>query len=194
MDLECDPAASSSSSLSIHPLLFGERHSPSIRASVSGIEPGVISSLSLVLRSLCKGLVRNLSDMAPPEEMDAAGIDAVLATGACLERHPAMQRAVLEQFAGRNPKVPVLLLVICRILFSRSSLTLSDCSRGKFLRRRCSIRYGKRPFPEETVTAHESVKAQGLNNEEVYFANSSSKVSLALLWKTRRKLLDLIQQ
>ncbi len=43
--------------------------------------------------------------MAPWEVLDAAGVARVAAVGSCVERHPAIRRAVKREFRGRDPEV-----------------------------------------------------------------------------------------
>ena len=50
--------------LSIRPILFGERHTPALRATVEGIGPDV-PGLGQVFSATCRGLVENLLTMMP---------------------------------------------------------------------------------------------------------------------------------
>ncbi len=45
--------------------------------------------------------------MAPWEVLDAAGVARVAAVGSCVERHPAIRRAVKREFRGRDPEVNI---------------------------------------------------------------------------------------
>ncbi len=88
----------------IRPLLYSERHTPAARASATDITIGNLS-LPSVVRSICTGIVENMSEMAPPELLDAAGVEKVVATGACVEKHPMLQEAVFKIFGGRSPEI-----------------------------------------------------------------------------------------
>jgi len=87
----------SSTSLSISPLLFGERHCPDKRGSITNIS-STNQSLGSYTAALCSGLVQNLSKFIPPEELSSAGIDTIVATGSALLRNPILQAQLTSRF------------------------------------------------------------------------------------------------
>ncbi|KAG8226874.1 hypothetical protein J437_LFUL006583 [Ladona fulva] len=91
----------SSSSLKIHPILFGERHCPEERASVVGIGP---SSLGLgpITQALCAGLVDNIHSMMSKEELISCGIKRLLGVGSALTRNKVLQSCVKEKYGCKE--------------------------------------------------------------------------------------------
>lgn len=87
------------SSLKIHPILFGERHCPEERASVAGIGP---SSLGLgpITKALCAGLVDNIHEMMPKEELLSSGVQRLLGVGSALARNKILQSRVKEKYGS----------------------------------------------------------------------------------------------
>lgn len=82
-----------SSSIIVHPLLLGERHSPEKYASVTNIN---LSNLSLgqVFKGLCEGLIANINSMMPREILINANITRILGNGSGLSRNVVLQKAV----------------------------------------------------------------------------------------------------
>mgnify|MGYP001553166668 CR=1 FL=1 len=66
--------------LEICPTMYGERHNPGQRATVSNITP-LNTTLGSVFCALCKGLVQNLHGMMPREVLDEAGVQRILGSG-----------------------------------------------------------------------------------------------------------------
>ena len=71
--------------ITIVPLLFGERHSPCVRASASNIRPDNLT-LGKVTRSICAGISANMAAMMPPEMIHEAGMKRIVGSGAGLNR------------------------------------------------------------------------------------------------------------
>ncbi|KAH7957838.1 hypothetical protein HPB52_023238 [Rhipicephalus sanguineus] len=84
--------------LVVTPTVFGERHMPGARASVSGIGPQSALSLGSVLRALCQGLARNLHTMMPGEMLERAGVRRIVGTGKALTRNVCLQQAVHDVY------------------------------------------------------------------------------------------------
>lgn len=84
--------------LVVTPTVFGERHLPGARGSVSGIGPQSALSLGAVLRALCQGLARNLHTMMPREMLERAGVRRIVGTGKALTRNPCLQHAVQDAY------------------------------------------------------------------------------------------------
>ncbi|XP_066289726.1 sedoheptulokinase-like [Branchiostoma lanceolatum] len=76
--------------LTIVPTIFGERHIPDQRASVSNV---TIDRLSVgqVTRSLCKGIADNLHTMMPREFLTECGVQRIVGTGSALTRNGILQ-------------------------------------------------------------------------------------------------------
>lgn len=84
--------------LVVTPTVFGERHMPGARGSVSGIGPQSALSLGAVLRALCQGLARNLHTMMPREMLERAGVRRIVGTGKALTRNACLKQAVHEVY------------------------------------------------------------------------------------------------
>ncbi|KAK8788245.1 hypothetical protein V5799_021979 [Amblyomma americanum] len=84
--------------LVVTPTVFGERHLPGARASVSGIGPQSALCLGTVLRALCQGLARNLHTMMPREMLERAGVRRIVGTGKALTRNTCLQHAVQDAY------------------------------------------------------------------------------------------------
>ncbi len=85
----------------IRPTLFGERHSPELKASVENITPNNMG-LGHVTRGICKGVSLNLADMMPPEMLTGAGLTRIVGSGAALSRNPVLRAQMQEVY-----KLPV---------------------------------------------------------------------------------------
>ncbi|CAG0914471.1 unnamed protein product [Notodromas monacha] len=79
------------------PLLFGERHLPASRGSISNLGPDGFSA-SGVTRALCRGLVSNLLAMMPVKFLRASGVQGILGTGSALIKNQALRDEVGLQF------------------------------------------------------------------------------------------------
>ncbi|XP_050028579.2 sedoheptulokinase-like isoform X1 [Dermacentor andersoni] len=84
--------------LVVTPTVFGERHMPGARGSVSGIGPQSALSLGAVLRALCQGLARNLHAMMPREMLERAGVRRIVGTGKALTRNACLKQAVHDVY------------------------------------------------------------------------------------------------
>ncbi|XP_013189745.2 sedoheptulokinase [Amyelois transitella] len=86
------------SSMKISPLLLGERHDPTAKASAVNIDLSNIQ-LGQVFRSLCDGLVENLHFMMPKEILRNANIKRIVGNGSGLSRNAVLQRAVEHYYS-----------------------------------------------------------------------------------------------
>eukprot|EP00092_Neocalanus_flemingeri_P010146 GFUD01010935.1.p1 GENE.GFUD01010935.1~~GFUD01010935.1.p1 ORF type:complete len:308 (-),score=43.48 GFUD01010935.1:709-1524(-) len=87
--------------LDINPTIFGERHCPDQKGTVSNINQGNIG-LGQVTRSVCRGIIANLASMMTPEMLKEGGIKRIVGSGACLIRNQVLQREIQELY-----KIPV---------------------------------------------------------------------------------------
>jgi sedoheptulokinase len=81
--------------LVVSPSLLAERHDPSLRARIEGIEPGNMG-LGALAWALAQGIVRNLRDMMPADTL--SGRTAVVGTGNALRRNIVLRRAAEAVF------------------------------------------------------------------------------------------------
>jgi len=81
--------------LNVRPTFLGERHAPSRRGRINGID---LESFSLgnLARSLGRGLAANLKTMLPPEVL--AGRVRIVGSGNGLRRNPMLRKCVEEVF------------------------------------------------------------------------------------------------
>ncbi|XP_014232893.1 sedoheptulokinase-like [Trichogramma pretiosum] len=85
--------ATSRSDMQIVPTLLGERYAPQQTASVSGISLDTLD-LGSIFRALCSGIIKNLHDMMPRDELAAFGIERIVGNGSGLVRNPVLQQEV----------------------------------------------------------------------------------------------------
>ncbi|XP_062517234.1 sedoheptulokinase-like isoform X1 [Corticium candelabrum] len=78
------------STLKISPLLYGERHCPSVLGSVANISPHS-PSLGETFTALCDGLIANIAGMLSNETL-------IIGTGNALVKNPILQAAVKRHF------------------------------------------------------------------------------------------------
>lgn len=81
------------SDLQIRPTLLGERHEPHVSASVSNINLGNLG-LGQVFRALCHGLLENLHNMMPRDNLSKANITRIVGNGSGLSRNKVLQKEV----------------------------------------------------------------------------------------------------
>ncbi|KAL7986896.1 hypothetical protein Chor_005815 [Crotalus horridus] len=86
------------SRLRVCPTLFGERHAPTILASVTDIAASDMS-LGHVVRSLCRGVIQNLHSMLPSGNLKEAGAKRIVASGSGLCRNEVMKQEAEKTFA-----------------------------------------------------------------------------------------------
>ncbi|KAJ7416445.1 Sedoheptulokinase [Willisornis vidua] len=89
--------AQTHSTLSVHPTIFGERHTPEQLASVTNIAASELS-LGHVTRALCHGLVQNLCSMLPVQHLRDVGVRRVLGSGSALARNEVLRQEVERIF------------------------------------------------------------------------------------------------
>ncbi|KAF5300231.1 hypothetical protein FQR65_LT09185 [Abscondita terminalis] len=85
------------SDLQIRPTLLGERHQPDISASVSNINLGNLG-LGQVFRALCHGLLQNLHNMMPRDQLSEANITRIVGNGSGLSRNNVLQKEVQQLY------------------------------------------------------------------------------------------------
>ena len=83
------------SDLEIKPHFLGERHDPSLKASISGIDldnftPGKVAA------ALARGVVRNLKSMLPEKLLE--GKREIVGSGNAIRRSQLMQKIIEENF------------------------------------------------------------------------------------------------
>lgn len=88
---------SSHSDLKIAPTCLGERHAPTVTASVTNINIGNLD-LGKVFRALCNGLVLNLHSMMPRDVLLTANITRIVGNGSGLSRNKVLQNEVLDLY------------------------------------------------------------------------------------------------
>nr|XP_056721334.1 sedoheptulokinase [Euleptes europaea] len=85
--------ARADTALSVCPTVFGERHMPEQRGSVTDIAASDLS-LGHVTRALCRGVVQNLHSMMPSQRLAEAGAKRILASGSALSRNEVLRQEV----------------------------------------------------------------------------------------------------
>ncbi|XP_045523083.1 sedoheptulokinase-like [Pieris brassicae] len=90
--------APAETTMRISPLLLGERHSPTARASVENIDLSNIQ-LGQVFRSLCDSIIDNLHFMMPKDILRNANITRIVGNGSGLSRNKVLQRAVEHYYS-----------------------------------------------------------------------------------------------
>jgi sedoheptulokinase len=88
---------SSVSDLKISPTCLGERHAPTVMASVTNINIGNLD-LGKVFKALCNGLVVNLHSMMPRDVLQNANITRIVGNGSGLSRNKVLQNEVLNLY------------------------------------------------------------------------------------------------
>ncbi|XP_041982234.1 sedoheptulokinase-like [Aricia agestis] len=88
----------SDSNMKISPLLLGERHTPTSKASVENIDLSNIQ-LASVFKSLCDSLIENLHCMMPKEILQKGKIKRIVGNGSGLSRNVVLQRAVEHYYS-----------------------------------------------------------------------------------------------
>ncbi|XP_069617186.1 sedoheptulokinase [Ranitomeya imitator] len=83
--------------LTICPTLFGERHSPDCRASVTDLTSADLS-LGHVTRALCRGIIHNIHSMLPSHRLRESGIRRIIGSGSALARNSALKQEVEKYF------------------------------------------------------------------------------------------------
>lgn len=89
--------ARANTALSVCPTLFGERHRPEQRGSVTHIAASDLS-LGHVTRALCHGVVQNLHSMMPSQRLGEAGTKRILASGNALSRNEVLRQEVERMY------------------------------------------------------------------------------------------------
>ena len=85
----------------IHPTLFGERHDPHLKGSVTNLTANNLG-LGHVTQAICKGIAKNLGEMMSPQMLTEAGLTRIVGSGACLSRNPVLKAEVQDVY-----KMPV---------------------------------------------------------------------------------------
>lgn len=90
-----------SSELSTHglrviPTLHGERHAPHLKASVSGIGPENLQ-MGTIFFAMCVGIIKNLIDLMPIQQLMKADIDSVMACGSLITKNSLFVQEIRKQ-------------------------------------------------------------------------------------------------
>ncbi|KAM3936370.1 sedoheptulokinase isoform 2-T2 [Leptodactylus fuscus] len=83
--------------LTVCPTLFGERHCPDSRASVSNLTSTNLS-LGNVTRALCRGIIENIHSMLPSQRLKDSGIKRIIGSGSALARNASLKQEVERVF------------------------------------------------------------------------------------------------
>ncbi|XP_046356392.2 sedoheptulokinase-like isoform X2 [Haliotis rufescens] len=82
---------SESCSLCITPTLYGERHQPSLKASIAGITSSN-TSLGEVFRGLCESIIDNLHTLMSSQVLTQSGhVKRILASGSVITKNPIVR-------------------------------------------------------------------------------------------------------
>lgn len=84
--------------MNITPLILGERHSPTSKASVANIDMSNIH-LGQVFKSLCNSIIENLHSMMPKEILTKVNIKRIVGNGSGLSRNKVLQKAVEHYYS-----------------------------------------------------------------------------------------------
>jgi len=79
------------------PTLFGERHDPSLTASIHGLKTNNTSVGSL-MRAACRGLVDNLLEMIPLKTFHTHGILGIATIGGAIAKNPVLYQEIEGKF------------------------------------------------------------------------------------------------
>ncbi|CAF3135602.1 unnamed protein product [Rotaria socialis] len=88
--------------------LFGERHDPSMAASITNIRSmnmAQLNDIGVVFRSMCRWIIKNLFEMLGRESLT---MECVIGTGSALMRNDVLQRELKEK-------------VKCQVIFEENS-------------------------------------------------------------------------
>jgi sedoheptulokinase len=85
----------------VNPTLFGERHDPNLRGTISNLTPNN-TGLGHVTKAICHGIAKNLTEMMSPEMLTEAGVTRIVGSGACLCRNPVLMTQLQDLY-----KLPV---------------------------------------------------------------------------------------
>ncbi|VDM30808.1 unnamed protein product [Hydatigera taeniaeformis] len=106
------------SEINVDPRLFGERFCESVEiegyervepsvavttgASVTNIHPDDVFSLPAIYAAVCRGVVRNLVGMAPPELLVWANVKQLYCMGGALKRNPLLLHQLQSEYSPAN--------------------------------------------------------------------------------------------
>ena len=85
------------SDLVAKPTLFGERHAPDVRGSLTNVTSSN-TSLASVWSALCTGIISNLQAMMSREQVRAAGVRRVVASGRIVSSNAIVRGAIEREF------------------------------------------------------------------------------------------------
>ena len=83
--------------LTVSPTLFGERHEPSLRGSITNIT-STNTSLGSVYLALNRGIISNLHSMMSREFLLANGITRIAASGTAVGKNAVLAREIERQY------------------------------------------------------------------------------------------------
>lgn len=84
--------------LVVTPTLFGERHNPTMRASVTNITAHN-TSLGSVYTSLSRGIITNLHSMMSHDFLLAGGVERIVGSGTAVVKNAVIRREIERQFS-----------------------------------------------------------------------------------------------
>lgn len=84
--------------MNVNPLLLGERHAPTTKATVENIDLSNIQ-LGQVFRSLCNSIIQNLHSMMPKDVLLKANVKRIVGNGSGLSRNAVLQKAVEHYYS-----------------------------------------------------------------------------------------------
>jgi sedoheptulokinase len=88
---------SEATDLVISPTIYGERHMPSLRGTVSHITP-LNTGLGSVYRALSNGVIQNLHGMMTQDFLLAAGVTRIIGCGTALCKNKVLQEQVKHMY------------------------------------------------------------------------------------------------
>ena len=89
--------------LNIIPMIYGERHNPSQKASVTNITP-LNTNLGSVYRALCQGIITNLHTMMSHNFLLAAGVKRIVGSGTAIIKNSILSTEIRALY-----KLPLVL-------------------------------------------------------------------------------------
>ncbi|XP_063448760.1 sedoheptulokinase-like isoform X2 [Mytilus trossulus] len=95
MDLSINKT--NSQTMKVTPTLFGERLDPQLAATISGISPDNLD-LGTLFRSICCGLLDNVSNMMPVSFLEKNSINKLIGSGSLLSRNEVMRQEVIKHY------------------------------------------------------------------------------------------------
>lgn len=86
------------SSLTVRPIFFGERHNTDLKGYICGICPANFRNIRAVFRSVCEGIVDHLHDMIPSKYLLNLGICRLLVSGSVPSNNPIVRQRLVQLY------------------------------------------------------------------------------------------------